>query len=99
MVAFKAMMAAEEEHILRSSEKRRLMIDLYDTNLTLSALADFVEHIERIAPRIAKVGIYAAKDSLRKIRKTLHINCSLGRGLMYFSTDMEEAKTWLISDS
>jgi hypothetical protein len=34
MDAFLLMMADEEQFILRSPEKRRLMIDLYETNIT-----------------------------------------------------------------
>lgn len=56
-----AMMGEEEAFILKSPERRRILIDLYETNLS---------------------------DSLSEKMA----------GQLYFSTDMEEAKTWLVSD-
>ena len=99
MDAFTSMMAAEEEFILKSSEKRRILIDLYETNMTHEVLAGFVGHIERLSPRIIKLAVSAEKDTLKTIRRALFVGCSLGHGQMYFTPDMEEGKTWLVSDS
>ena len=98
MTTFTKMMAAEEEFILKSPEKKRILIDLYETNMTPEVLAGFVGHIERLKAKIIKLAISAEKDTLRTIRKTLFAGCSLGHGQMYFTPDMEEGKTWLISD-
>ena len=92
------LMAAEEKFILNSSEKRRLMIDLYETNLTSAALADFTAHIRRISDRIIKLGISADKKTLGAVRRALLNDGALGKGQMYFAPDMEETKTWLVTD-
>ncbi len=92
------MMDAEEKFILRSPEKRRILIDLYETNITSSVLLDFVAHIKRLSGRIIKLGISADKKTLKTIRKALLCDCALGKGQLYFSPDMEEAKTWLVSE-
>ena len=99
MDAFSSMMAAEEAFILSSPEKRRIMIDLYETNLTPAVLTDFAAHIERMNAKIIKLAISADKKLLKAIRKALLDGCSLGKGQMYFTPDMEEGKTWLVSDA
>lgn len=99
MESLRDMMSQEEKFILRSSEKRRILIDLYETNITTGILADFVAHIERISGRIIKLGISADKKTLKTVRKALLNDCTLRKGQMCFSPDMEEAKTWLVSDS
>lgn len=50
--------AAEEDFIIKSPEKRRILIDLYETNMTPKVLSDFVAHIERLSSRIIKLAIY-----------------------------------------
>ncbi len=92
------LMAAEEEFILNSPEKRRLMIDLYETNLTPVALTDFTAHIRRLRDRIIKLGVSADKKTLDTVRKALQRDGALGKGQMYFAPDMEETKTWLVTD-
>jgi len=97
MTALASMMAAEEEFIIKSPEKRRVMIDLYETNMTPGILADFTAHIERLSPKIIKLAISANKRTLKMIRKSLFAFCSLNKGQMYFTPDMEDGKTWLVS--
>ncbi len=75
------------------------MIDLYETHFTADVLADFVRHIERLRDKIIKLGISAEKPKLRAVRKALAQSGALGRGQIYFSTDMEETKTWLVTSS
>ena len=98
MAALTSMMAAEEEFILKSPEKRRILIDLYETNMTPQILADFIAHIERLSSKIIKLAVSANRDTLKTVRKALFAGCSLGRAQLYFSPDMEEGKTWLVSD-
>jgi len=93
-----SMMKAEEEYILKSPEQKRVMIDFYETNITPDILEHFVEHIQRLSPRIIKLSISTDKKVLRVIRRALFKGCSLGKGQMYFTPDMEEGKTWLVSD-
>ena len=75
-------MAAEEAVILRSSERRRILVDLYDTDLPADALADFARHIDRLAPRIVKLAVSADRRVLRRIRRALWASCRLSRGQM-----------------
>lgn len=96
--ALLSMMNEEETFILKSSERRRILIDLYETNLTNSLVEKIVEHISKISPRIVKLAIASDKKSLCRLRKNIIKGTTLGIGQIYFSTDMEEAKTWLVSD-
>lgn len=99
MDALQAMMAAEEDFILRSLEKRRILIDLYETRLTMNALAAFTAHIEHLTPKIYKLAISADKKTLKMLKCSLLKGCTLEKSRMFFSPDMEEGKTWLVSDS
>ncbi len=96
--SFLLTMEAEENFILCSPQQRRIIIDLYETNLTKSTLDKFVEHIERIRNRIVKLAISCEKKKLAEIKTALYRGCSLEKGLIYFTPDMEEGKTWLVSD-
>ena len=98
MDGFTAMMAAEEAFILKSPEQKRILIDLYETKLTPEVLSEFTAHIERLSAKIIKLAISADKTALKNIRKALLAGCSLGKGQIYLTPDMEEGKTWLVSD-
>lgn len=92
------MITQEEEFIMKSPEKRRIMIDLYETNLTSLMLSEFVKHITRMSDRIYKLSIAGDKRTMKAVRKELMKTSTLGTGQMYFCSDMEEGKTWLVSD-
>ena len=96
--ALLSMMKEEENFILKSSERRRILIDLYETNLSNYIIDKFVEHINQLSPKIVKLAISSDKKSLRKLQKAIIKRSSLGTARLYLSTDMEEAKTWLVSD-
>lgn len=98
MTALCSMMEKEEAFILCSPEKRRIMIDLYETNLTKSMLVEFSQHIKRLEPRIWKLAIAADKQSMKRIQKTFKHHGVLCDIPVYFSADMEEGKTWLVRD-
>ncbi len=97
--AFLDMVSAEEVFILRSPEQRRIMMDLYETDI-LSVLPQFIAHIERLHTngKIFKLAISCDKKTLKILRKALYKHCSLPKGRIYFSPDQEEGKTWLVSD-
>ena len=57
-----------------------------------------MEHIEKISPRVVKLAVASDKKSLRQLHKAIVKTTSLGSGQIYFGTDMEEAKTWLVSE-
>lgn len=98
MESLLSMMEKEELFILNSPEKRRILIDMYETNLSIDLLVKFVQHIERLTPKIIKLAISSDKKSLWQLRKAFSKAKILGKGQLYFSTDMEEGKTWLVSD-
>ncbi len=96
MDALFAMMRQEEAFILKSPEKRRLMIDLYETNLSPAMLREFGEHIGRMRGRIVKLAACGDRKTLKAVRRVLTQTGALGAGQMYFCADMEEGKTWLV---
>jgi hypothetical protein len=96
MDGLRDMMAKEEAFILKSPENRRIMIDLYETNLTPKTLAEFAAHIARLSGKIIKLGVRGEKKTLKAVQKALQKSCPLEKGQMYFAPDMEETKTWLV---
>ena len=98
MESLRDMMSQEENFIMRSPERRRILIDIYETNLTKSMLLEFAAHIERMALRIVKLAIAGEKKDLKAVRKLLFKSKEIGRGQLYFGADMDEGKTWLVSD-
>ncbi len=98
MDSLRDMMSKEELFIMCSPERRRIMIDLYETNLTEIMLTEFFLHIERLSPRIIKLAIAGNKKCLKSVQKTLVKGTVFNKGQLYFCVDMEEGKTWLVSD-
>lgn len=92
-------MDKEEEFILKSPERRRILIDIYETDLTPEVIERFLKHLENIKPRIVKLAIAADRKSLKVLQKAISKKKVLDGLCCYFSTDMEEGKTWLVSDS
>lgn len=92
------MMQREEEFILKSTQKRRIMIDLYETELTLPVLERLEHHLVKLHNNIFKLAIAADRKSLAKIRKRIKHSPNLQDLCCYLCTDMEEGKTWLVSE-
>lgn len=90
-------MDKEEQFIMKSQERRRIMIDIYETNISHEVLENLIQHIVRLRPRIVKIAFAAKKAELRKIKRAMLKEESLKSICCYFSTDMEEGKTWLVS--
>ena len=93
------MMEKEQQFILNTMERRCILIDLYKTKLTEEVLDRLCIHIEAIESRVIKLAIATDRRSLRKIRKMLGRMHILEASRYYLTTDMEEGKTWLVSDS
>ena len=92
------MMKKEEEFILKSTEKRRILIDLYETEMSPKVVEEFVKHLVHLNSNIIKLAIATDKRNLKIIRRGIK-NCKqLNCLFCYYCTDMEEGKTWLISD-
>lgn len=98
MDALRDMMAKEEAFILGNAERRRILIDLYETNLTDSMILEFAQHIKRISSRIVKLSINGEKKCLKAVYKAIIRADALNKGQIYVCTDMEEGKTWLVSE-
>lgn len=96
--ALLSMIKDEEHFILNTPQRRRVLIDLYETRLTKELTLQIVKHIERMKHKIVKLAITTDKRSLHKLQKAFRKNPILGDGQLYFCTDMEEAKTWLVCD-
>lgn len=96
--ALLSMIKEEEYFILNSPQRRRVLIDLYETGLTKELTLQIVEHIERMKHKIVKLAITTDKRSLHKLQKAFRKNPILGDGQLYFCTDMEKAKTGLVCD-
>lgn len=96
--ALLTMMEEEEKFILKSAERRRILIDFYETNLSKELLEKIVQHIVRLCSNIVKLAITSDPKSLRQLQKAITKKTPLGPGQLYFCTDMEEAKTWLVSE-
>jgi len=98
MESLRDMMSKEEDFIMRSPERRRIIMDIYENNLTEPMIKEFVSHIERMAPRIVKLAISGEKKYLRAIKKLLRKSDTINTGALWFGADMDEGKTWLVSD-
>lgn len=92
------MMEKEEQFILKSPDRRRIMMDLYESDITQDVLEKLLQHIENLRPRIVKVAFAANRATLKNIQRAIKKEKSLRTVCCYFSTDMEEGKTWLVSD-
>lgn len=92
------MIDKEEEFILKSPEMRRIMIDIYKTELSDKVVKRFVEHINAIRPRIVKLAIATDKKGLHRLKHALKKAGVIELGICCFGTDMETDKTWLVSD-
>lgn len=99
MDSLRDMMAREESFIIRSPERRKIMIDLYETNMTKQMLDEFALHIMRLSPRIVKLAIAGDRQCIKAVKRVLLKNGAISAGQVYFCADMEEGKTWLVSDS
>lgn len=94
-----AMMKAEEIFILKQNRKMGLWIDFYDTKLTPRVIAEFVEMIEQIKPRLSKLGIVGCSwISKWKIKRQMKKTGFLFNFPVRYYSDPEDAKTWLVSE-
>lgn len=94
-----AMMDKEETFLLRSPEHRRIMIDLYETVLSDAVLDRLIRQIDTVSSRIIKLAIATDKSRLRLLRRAMKTAKLPDNGRFYLCTDMEEGKTWLVSDA
>ena len=98
MDSLRDMMAREEAFMMRSPQKERVLIDLYETRLTEPMLAEFARHIGRLSSRIAKLSIAADWRCRRAVKKALLKRNAIRAQQLHLCADMEEGKAWLVGD-
>ncbi len=99
MEAFGNLMSAEEHFVMHSPIKRRILIDLYETNLTKQMVSAFADHVLRMKAKIVKLAIAGDdKYAFRAINNLIGKSKALEKGQLYFCSDMEDGKTWLVSE-
>jgi hypothetical protein len=99
MEALGKMMSAEERFMMGSPTRRRILIDLYETNLTGPMVSIMAEHLLRMKSRIVKLAIACDDKNMFRAIKRLIVKANvLDCGQLYFCSDMEEGKTWLVSE-
>lgn len=97
--AFFELVDKEEEFLLKSPEKRRILFDLYYTDLKNEVLDYLMKHLSHISPRIYKIAFAAEASELRKLKHAIKKAQPVPMGLCMFGTDQNDDKTWLVSDS
>lgn len=93
------MMEKEEAFILKSPEQRRILMDFYQTQLSDEVLERILAHIVNLESRIIKLAIITDRKNLRHMVKAMKKQGGFHMERLYFGTDMEDGKTWLVSDS
>lgn len=88
----------EEEFLLKSPERKRILFDLYHTDLTKEVLDYLMQHLLAIASRIYKIAFAAEPNELRKLKKAIQKSKAVPLGCCRFGTDQNEDKSRLVSD-
>lgn len=96
--ALLSIMKEEETFLFNSPERRRILIDLFETNISEPLLLKLTEHIERLSPKIIKLAIACEPKKLRRLKRAIKRSTSLKEGQLYYCTDMEVCKTWLVNE-
>lgn len=97
--AFFELVDKEEEFLLKSPEKRRILFDLYYTDLTNEVLDYLMQHLSHISSRIYKIAFAAEPDELRKLKRAIKKSQPVPIGCCCFGPDQNDDKTWLVSDN
>ncbi len=94
-----AMMKAEAAFSAQQHRRLGLWIDFYETKLTDRVIAEFIEMLKQMRPRVTKLGIvgapFLARRKINRLIKKTEVLVSLP--VKYYE-DPEEAKTWLVSE-
>lgn len=96
--ALLSLIKEEELFILKSPQTRKILMDFYETDLSPNIIENIIHHITTLKPRIAKLAIATDKKSLRRLKQAIKRAKIIDDGFIFFCTDMEEGKTWLVSD-
>ena len=88
----------EEEFLLKSPERKRILFDLYYTDLTKEVIDYLMKHLLVISSRIYKIAFAAEPKELRKLKKAIRKSQAVSIGCCRFGTDQNEDKSWLVSE-
>ena len=91
------LMNKEEEFLLKSHDKRRILMDFYHMDLTPEVLAYLMTHLEHIASRIHRIAFATDEKSLRKLDRALKKASILPEGCYMLHPDQDTDKTWLVA--
>ncbi|MDD3335661.1 MAG: hypothetical protein PHI98_09080 [Eubacteriales bacterium] len=87
----------EEAFLLQTDAKRRILFDLYHTDLSSEVLEYLMMHLSHISSRIYKIAFAAQPKELRKLKRAIRKAKPISLELCMFGTDQNEDKTWLVS--
>lgn len=92
-------MKAEEIFFLEQNRSIGLWIDFYQTKLTDRVLGEFTEFLRKTCHLILKLGLVgcSAADQ-RRINRHIKDTRELTTLPVWYFSDPEEAKTWLVSE-
>lgn len=88
----------EEAFLLKSPQKRRILFDLYHTDLTDEVLEHLMIHLSNISSRITKVAFAAERRELRKLKRAIKKSQPVPLSYCMFDEDQNTNKRWLVSD-
>lgn len=97
--AFFELVDKEEEFLLKTTQKRRFLFDLYHTDLTKEVLDYLMTHLSHISSRIYKIAFAAESKELRKLKHAIKKSEAIPLACCMFGTDQNQDKTWLVSDT
>ena len=92
------MVDKEEAYLLKSPQKRKILFDLYYTDLSPEVTAYLVKHISHISSRIIKIAFAAEPEELRKLKRAIKKEAPIPFSCCMFNEDQDTDKTWLVSD-
>lgn len=87
----------EEAFLLKTTSKRRILFDLYDTDLSKEVLEYLMKHLSHISSRIYKIAFAAEPKELRKLERAIKKAKPIALDVCLFGTDQNEDKTWLVN--
>lgn len=96
--AFFALVDKEEEFLLASPQNRRILFDLYYTNMTDEVLNYLMIHLSHISSRVIKIAFAAEAKELRKLKRAIKKENPIPIGRCMFGEDQNTDKSWLVSD-
>ncbi|AFH61616.2 hypothetical protein B2K_12950 [Paenibacillus mucilaginosus K02] len=94
-----SLMKLEEAFVAESRRRLEIWVDLYQTDLPDRVLDEFTASIGRMIPYIAKLAIVGCSTAVKwKLAGRLKRTEGVSALPLWFFSDPEEAKTWLVGE-